>query len=138
MDSKQWDEEIIHDLFNVRDQSCIRNVNLDEVDIVDYLYYSKETTCHYSVHSAYRMLQAKKIYGEEKMTVVYGVNLESKSSSKSSMNLLWRALSRCFPNLSMMWNKFVPIFNVCYVCKEHNETIYHALVTCLLLSVLES
>lgn len=32
--------------------------------------------------------------------------------------------------MSQLWNKYVPVINVCPVCSLHNETIYHALVTC--------
>lgn len=57
-DRREWDEEILRDLFNDRDQRCIRNITIGESG--DCLYWSKESTRHYSVRSAYRLLQSQK------------------------------------------------------------------------------
>ncbi|XP_074359733.1 uncharacterized protein LOC141699810 [Apium graveolens] len=54
------DDEILKDLFNDRDQDCIRSVPLNE-DMRQYrIYWSKESSGEYSVRSAYRLLQVQK------------------------------------------------------------------------------
>lgn len=47
-----------------------------------------------------------------------------------ALNLIWRALSHCLPNLSQLWTKCVPVVDICPVCNQPNETIFHGLVTC--------
>ncbi|KAL8125183.1 hypothetical protein AgCh_012747 [Apium graveolens] len=57
MDHRGWDEEILSDMFHTRDQQCIRRINLTESSEEDEFYYRKEVSGHYSVRSAYRLLQ---------------------------------------------------------------------------------
>lgn len=40
-DNRNWDENTISDLFNARDQSCIRSICLPETDREDDLYWGK-------------------------------------------------------------------------------------------------
>lgn len=42
--NRMWDEEVIRDLFNERDQQCILNTVLNEAETEDCLYWSKENT----------------------------------------------------------------------------------------------
>ncbi|XP_074323286.1 uncharacterized protein LOC141660221 [Apium graveolens] len=42
MDGRSWDEEILNDLFNARDQCCIRNIPIAESNEADSLYWYKE------------------------------------------------------------------------------------------------
>lgn len=59
-DRREWDEEVLTDLFNDRDQQCIRSIVLSESDNEDCLYWSKESTGLYTVRSAYKLLQMQK------------------------------------------------------------------------------
>lgn len=58
--SRDWDMEIILDLFNERDQGCILNTRLNTRITEDRIYWSKEVSGEYSVRSAYRLLQTQK------------------------------------------------------------------------------
>lgn len=51
------DEEILRDLFNGRDQACIKIIKIAEHGERDELYWSHERHGNYSVRSAYRLLQ---------------------------------------------------------------------------------
>lgn len=46
------------------------------------------------------------------------------------LNLIWRALTYCLPTLFQLQSKHVPVNNICPVCKEGVESIFHALVQC--------
>lgn len=58
--AKEWDEDIIKDLFNDTDQDCIRQATLNDSVNEDCLYWKKEISGLYSVRSVYRLLQAQK------------------------------------------------------------------------------
>lgn len=60
MDHRGWDDEILRDMFNVRDQQCIKSIALTEGNDEDELYWGKEMSGQYSVRSAYRLLQYQK------------------------------------------------------------------------------
>ena len=57
MDKKYWDREIIIDLFNDKDQRCIMEIPLREVEDEDIIFWSLENSGMYSVKSAYNLLQ---------------------------------------------------------------------------------
>lgn len=57
LERKSWDKEVVEDLFNVRDQRCILNVQLDSNVEEDSLFWCKEVSGEYLVRSAYRMAQ---------------------------------------------------------------------------------
>lgn len=59
-DHSAWDEEILRDMFNSRDQQCIRRINLNVRDNEDMVYWGAEATGQYTVRSAYHILQAQK------------------------------------------------------------------------------
>ncbi|KAL8116144.1 hypothetical protein AgCh_022590 [Apium graveolens] len=47
-----------------------------------------------------------------------------------ALNLVWRASSYCLPTKTMLQTKHVPVDNMCPVCNEGAETIFHGLVQC--------
>ena len=59
-DYRGWDEEILGDMFNTRDQQCIRRIVLSDTLEDDSVYWGKEASGKYTVRSAYRLLQAQK------------------------------------------------------------------------------
>lgn len=61
VNQRGWDEEIIRDLFNERDQQCILNLTIRENLVKDKIYWNKEASEIYSVKSAYRFLQEQKV-----------------------------------------------------------------------------
>lgn len=112
-----------------RHQVCIRQVTLDDSVNEDCLYWKQEVSGIYSVRSAYRLLQThKNLWRREDDNNMWRQVWRIKAPLKT-LNLLWRALSHCLPTLSQLWNKYVPVVDVCPICSLHNETIDHALVT---------
>lgn len=58
--TKEWDLEIISDIFETRDQQIILHTTIEQDLDKDVLSWKLEHTCQYSVKSAYRMLQSHK------------------------------------------------------------------------------
>ncbi|XP_030479041.1 uncharacterized mitochondrial protein AtMg00310-like [Cannabis sativa] len=60
IDRKQWDLEVLHDLFEARDIELIMQVPLSDNVNVDSWFWGKESNGFYSVKSSYRYLQELK------------------------------------------------------------------------------
>ncbi|XP_060966655.1 uncharacterized mitochondrial protein AtMg00310-like [Cannabis sativa] len=60
MEGLSWDEEIIEDLFEVRDQRLIKRIPLNVTSTTDHIYWTKEALGYYTVKSAYSLLQKQK------------------------------------------------------------------------------
>lgn len=130
LDSKTWDEDILRDLFNDRDQQCIRSIKLNEEEGEDILYWCKENSGLYTVKSAYRLLLLRKNLWQHNETSSIWCRLWKIKALPKVINCMWRALSHCFPTLSMLWSRYVPVVDICPVCNATDESIFHALVTC--------
>ncbi|XP_074346174.1 uncharacterized protein LOC141684940 [Apium graveolens] len=57
---REWDVEVVKDMFDSRDQGGILNTKIGGADIHDHLYWCKENLGIYSVRSVYRLLQFQK------------------------------------------------------------------------------
>lgn len=57
---KEWDIDVIKDVFNSRDRKKILEIPLDESNTKDVLYWRLENTGMYSVKSAYKMLHMQR------------------------------------------------------------------------------
>lgn len=57
---RRWDDDIIRDLFNERDQQCILNTPLRQSQAEDKLFWCKENSGLVSVKSVYKLLQEQK------------------------------------------------------------------------------
>ncbi|WOG89983.1 hypothetical protein DCAR_0209224 [Daucus carota subsp. sativus] len=129
-DRKEWDMDVIKDVFNRRDQKCILDIKLDAASNEDVLFWNLERSGEYSVKSAYNMLQRQKgAWGAEDNFNVWQALWRLKVPPKA-LNLVWRALSHCLPTMTQLQLKHVPVQVWCPVCKEEPETILHSLVTC--------
>lgn len=60
MDSKEWDIEVVRDVFNERDQECILKIPLSADSSEDVMFWNLEDSGNYSVKSAYRLLQTQR------------------------------------------------------------------------------
>ncbi|KAL8131281.1 hypothetical protein AgCh_007272 [Apium graveolens] len=132
MDHRGWDEEILRDLFNTRDQQCIRRITLTDSSEEDEVYWGKEASGMYSVRSAYRLLQEQKnLWRQEDQTSAWRKTWRVKAPPKV-LNFMWRALSNCLPTMVMLSQKQVPVSSVCQVCRNGEETVEHILCHCTL------
>lgn len=132
MDHRGWDDEIPRDMFNVRDQQCIKSIALTEGNEEDELYWGKEKSGQYSVRSAYRLLQYQKnLWRQEDQNSTWRNTWRVKAPPKV-LNFLWRALSNCLPTMVMLTQIHVPVSSVYPVCRNGDETVEHILCHCTL------
>ncbi|KAL8131372.1 hypothetical protein AgCh_007343 [Apium graveolens] len=130
MDHKGWDEEILCDMFNTRDQQCIRRINLLESSEEDKLYWAKEVSGHYSVRSSYRLLQQQKnLWRQDDQNSTWRKTWRVKVPPKI-LNFMWRALSNCLPTMMMLMQKHVPlnVGNDCYLRSLQTGIIVFSMV----------
>ena len=130
MDGRCWDQEIVADLFNNRDQQCIKKITLTDEASDDTLYWCKENSGEYSVKSAYRMLQVQKGRWQISDNGSLWRKVWQIKGPPKVLNMIWRALAQCLPTLSALHGKHVPVNRMCQVCNGEEETTLHALVKC--------
>lgn len=129
-DRKEWEVDIIKDVFNERDQQSILNIRLDDSSTVDELYWRLENTGIYSVKSAYKLLQMQGGNWHTDDNSSVWRELWRIKAPPRALNLVWRAMSNCLPTLTQLQYKHVSVQSWCPVCTEEAETIMHCLVSC--------
>lgn len=129
-DGQQCDREILEDLFNQRDQSCIYNVQIVGESEADTLYWNEDISGEYTVRSAYRLLRLQK---ETSFTAesrdLWKLIWRIKAPLKV-LNHIWRASSQCLPRRTNLQAKRVPVPVLCPMCNGEEETTIHVLVSC--------
>ncbi|XP_074343130.1 uncharacterized protein LOC141680956 [Apium graveolens] len=127
---KEWDLDIIKDVFNDRDQKLILDIDMQDSGDEYMLYWKHENSGLYSVKSAYRWIQFNKGRWciEDKASI--WAKLWSIKAPPKTLNVVWRALSKCLPTLVQLQIKRVQIEALCPVCHVDSKTILHILVTC--------
>lgn len=128
--AKEWDREIIRDIFDLRDQQLISGTIIEQDLEDDILTWKLENSGQYSVKSAYKLLQQEKGNWNMGNNMSFWKSLWNIKAPLQVLNLIWRALTYCLPTLLQLQSKHVPVNNICPVCKEGVESICHALVQC--------
>lgn len=100
--SRQWDVDVVKDMFDSRDQGCILNTKIGEVGIEDHMYWCKENSGIYSVKSAYRLLQSQKglwnvLDNDSLWRKIWQVKVPAKV-----LNFVWRVVSNVLPTRSLL------------------------------------
>ncbi|KAM6591645.1 hypothetical protein CsatA_014250 [Cannabis sativa] len=130
MDGTSWDEEILQDLFDNREQRLIKQIPVNTDQTTDFIFWCKEPTGLFTVKSAYHALQELKGLTNDVDASVFWKILWSLKLPPKIKNLMWRAGSSCLPTLAQLASKFVPVNTRCPLCDEFDETISHVLLTC--------
>lgn len=135
MESKEWDLEIIKDIFEVRDQHCIVNTRVEYDLDTDILCWKLEATGQYSVKTAYNLIQEQKGAWNAVNNNPLWKNFWNIKAPPKCSNLVWRAVSYCLPTKTALQTKHVQIDNICPVCNEEVESTIHSLVQCKVASL---
>lgn len=122
-DRRQWDIDIIQDLFNSRDQQSILNTPIPDEGEEDCFFWDKENSDCF--------------FWDKK--IVFWNNTDNQSLWKTVwrikappkvLNMVWRAFSSCLPTKTVLYSRYVPIDTRCPVCNGEDESIRHILVEC--------
>lgn len=132
--TKEWDLEIIEDVFDSRDQQVILNTKIEQDLEKDVLSWKLEHSGHYFVKSAYKLMQSQKEDWNASAPVNLWKTLWKIKAPPPVLNLIWRACTSCLPTLVQLQSKHVDISTICPVCKDGIESIFHALVQCKIAS----
>lgn len=105
-------------------------VPIRDIGSNDEMYWSKESHGHYSVRSAYRLLQAQKIYWREEDNGSFWRKVWRIKAPPKILNLVWRSLTHCLPTTVMLQQKGVSVHTMCPVCRMESETVDHVFRRC--------
>ena len=130
IDRREWDHDVIKDLFNQRDQERILHTPNSAEGEVDSITWKFELSGTYTVKSAYKLNQRLKgVFNlNERSTVL--MSLWKIKAPPRVLNVVWRAIMGCLPTLRQLSQKRVPVSTRCPVCLSGEESIVHCLVTC--------
>lgn len=119
--TKEWDMEVINDIFEDRDRQCIVNTRVEQDLNRDILFWKLEHTCQYSVKSAYSLLQEQKGIWNAVDNDGFWKKFWLIKAPPKTLNLGWRAVTYCLPTKAILQTKHVQIDNICQFCNEGIE-----------------
>ncbi|XP_074373800.1 uncharacterized protein LOC141714165 [Apium graveolens] len=110
---RDWDHDVIKDLFNQRDQERILRTPISANEEVDKISWKFEISGTYTVKSAYRLNQRLKgaFNLNERSTVL--MSLWKIKAPPRTLNVVWRAIMGCLPTLRQLSRKRVPVNTRC-------------------------
>ncbi|KAM6543366.1 hypothetical protein CsatB_007813 [Cannabis sativa] len=129
-DSRQWDLELIEDLFESRDVELIKQVPLSVNLESDSWFWNKDPTGFFTVKSAYtHLLSVNGSWNSSMEEDVWKMSWKIKAPPKI-LHFVWKALSGCLPTRTQLHSKHVPVDLHCVFCNVTEESIFHVLVQC--------
>lgn len=127
---REWDTEVIDDLFNERDQLLILGTPLSHNQEEDIRYWYKEDSGAFIVKSAFKLVQELKGSWVSNANSGFWRCLWNLKIAPKMLNFLWRACNEYLPTRVALISKHVPISQLCPLCNRFLETTLHCLVTC--------
>ena len=126
---QRWDSDIIYDIFEGRDAELILSIELGGNE-KDTWYWCYEKLGHYSVKTAYILLQENKENHSTLDNSGFWRKLWQLKLPSKIKNFLWRAVSRCLPTKDLLRTRGIDINSLCPICQVDDESIEHILVNC--------
>lgn len=105
IDRTGWHVDVIHDLFNIRDQECIKRTPVEVNFRDDKIYWNKENSGLYTIKSAYHLLQAQKGLWNETDSTSMWKKMWRLKVPPIVHNLLLRSMVGCLPINVMLQQK---------------------------------
>ncbi|XP_062102834.1 uncharacterized protein LOC133812999 [Humulus lupulus] len=130
VDSREWDVDLLKDLFNDRDLRCILSIPLSNNRPMDSWFWSLEPFGFFTVKSCYKFLQVLKNGEATDLEMTFWKGLWKVRVPPKVKDLVWRASTGCLPTNSQLHSRYVGVDPLCPLCQSDRETITHALVGC--------
>lgn len=123
---REWDNDVLSDLFNERDTRLIKQIPIPVRDREDSWCWTWEDNDEFSVKSCYRQLQGERVCLDRVFwKQLWGLKLPGKV-----INFLWRICRGVLPTAMTLRTKYVDISPVCSWCQLHGESDVHVLFSC--------
>lgn len=122
MEAKEWDEDLIRDMFNDQEAAIILGIQLSESTTSDSWYWNKEITGVYSVRSAYRWLMSTTRGNQNSDYSKLCAKFWRLKVPPKTKDTMWRAGTNCLPTKINLQSKQVPVNSICPFCNIYNET----------------
>lgn len=121
-----WDEETIRSIFDSRDAELIMQIPLANQQTNDRIIWPLEENGRFSVKSCYRAL-SKDFREEDK---VYWSSIWRLKIPPKVKVFFWQVCSECIPTKDLLVKRKVRCDNLCDLCNEEQESIWHLFVDC--------
>lgn len=124
---RQWDTDLIADIFNTRDAALILQVPLSTRQDEDRWFWLADTKGKFTVRSCYNVLNSASNGSTSKVwKFLWGLEVPGKVK-----HFLWHALANVLPTADNLLSRKVDVSLLCPICSAANESVYHCLVDCL-------
>ncbi|KAF4394346.1 hypothetical protein G4B88_018496 [Cannabis sativa] len=130
IDQREWDHDIITDLFIPSEAQLILGIPLSNQAVDDVWYWCKETAGFYSVKSAYRHIQETKGHWASDEGSNFWKKFWKIKVPPKVLHFAWRALTECLATRDQLRIKHVPVAAACVFCNDASETTYHLFIEC--------
>ncbi|XP_060963731.1 uncharacterized protein LOC115717505 [Cannabis sativa] len=129
---RAWDLEVVSDIFNDRDKEIILRTNIDQETPIDTWYWHKDLHGFYTVREAHRLMHHSEITNTSEFEIkIWKIAWKLHAPPPPKVHqLMWRALSSCLATKVQLTTKHIPLDQVCPMCNQGPETIFHLLVQC--------
>ncbi|XP_019159671.1 PREDICTED: uncharacterized protein LOC109156272 [Ipomoea nil] len=126
VNSREWDREVLDDIFCERDVNLIQSIPLANEWACDSLYWQGEQNGVYSVRSAYRIAVGNMGEGEG---VIWKGLWRLKIPPKVKC-FFWNLCTMCLPTKDALVIKRVQCDPICVMCGRANESSIHLFANC--------
>ncbi|KAH9686509.1 putative reverse transcriptase/RNA-dependent DNA polymerase [Citrus sinensis] len=124
---RQWDNDLVANIFNTRDAALILQVPLSTRQDDDRWFWLADTKGKFTVRSCYNVLNSALNSSNTKVwKFLWGLEVPGKVK-----HFIWRALINVLPTADSLLSRKVDVSLICPICSVANESVYHCLVECL-------
>lgn len=130
MNSKEWDFDLVRDIFNENDARRILKIPLPYSNQEDKWMWIEDSKGEYTVKSGYRVLSRGFSQNPGGISGFKWLRLWNLAVPPKMKNFMWRVMHDCLPTLENLRRKCVDVLSTCQVCKLSVESLDHSLLAC--------
>lgn len=127
---RQWDVEMLHELFSPRDVDEIMTIPLWSVALADKCiwYFSKER--EYTVRSGYKLVMERLVDSTHLHVPGEWRKFWRLKFPPKVRNFAWRLARGVVPNRHMLWARGMDVETSCCFCPHCMESSWHLFIGC--------